>query len=138
MDQAGRRVIALAVVVILVVVVLILQTRIEQRRRDDARRLVEDVVARYPDGLKGDERETRDPWGRLLRVEREEGVFEGYVVASAGPDGRFATRDDITARKHVAVRADKAGEAFGKALGDFGVGAAKGLYKSARDHLRGK
>lgn len=138
MNPSAGRAIALVLLIVLAVAGVIRWTVMENRRKEDARQLVEEVVARHPGGLKGDERETKDPWGTPLRIERQEGVFEGYVVTSAGPDGKFSTRDDISAKKHVAVRLDKAGEAFGKGLGDFGVGAAKGLYKSAKEHLRGK
>ncbi len=73
-----------------------------------------------------------DPWGNTLRtftVRNNVRLDVRYEVRSAGPDGKFYTRDDIRATRLAPIK--DASKVAGKAAGNIVEGGVRGAIKGA-------
>lgn len=110
-EKPRHRYLALLVLALLFVIVgtllhLLAEQNREFQRRPVAEEMARDLLARVrmtaylPVGfdrwLMAD---TEDPWGRRFQAERrlEKNGSVSVIVRSAGPDGKFGNKDDVTA-----------------------------------------
>lgn len=80
---------------------------------------------------------TKDSWGNEIILRTDGQALKTKEVISAGPDGKFDTRDDLRIGETV-VDLVGVGEKVGEATGKVAIGASKGLYKSIRDYFWGE
>ena len=106
-----------------------------QRQIEDTRALVVAVVEKRVSSSTP----IQDSWGVDLRVKDNSSELIGNIeAASAGPDLTFGTADDISEDRSLPISWDRTGDKLGKTVGDFGIGAMRGMYRSAKDHLAGQ
>ena len=76
----------------------------------------------------------KDAWGHEVILKQDGQALKTKEVVSAGPDGKFDTRDDIRIGETV-IDLIGVGEKVGNATGKVAIGASKGLYKSFKDYF---
>lgn len=103
----------------------------------ECERLLEDVVNEGPSFQQWKEGVLRDPWGEEVVVVESDGSLPRIDASSAGPDKVPGTPDDISTYRRRGVNLKAAGESFGRSVTDFGIGSAKGAFKSVKDHWSG-
>lgn len=112
-----------------------------QQTRDQVRRVADDLDARTKKNgvyvrVEKPDLDERDAWGTPLRVTYSQGgVAEMVKVSSAGPDGEFGTRDDISTER-MAMNFKGVGEGVRENAGSVARDVAKGAVEGVADGVK--
>lgn len=79
-----------------------------------------------------------DAWGKKIKVVELNGTWDEKYLVSAGPDGKFNSKDDLSVLIASKFRADFVGEQVGEKSTEFGMGVLKGTKNAIKKAWKSK